>query len=62
MSLAFSRILRAAIAVAPPATGVLRLAYVPRPYGAVSVSPSSTAMSPTGSPSSSATICANVVS
>src|SRR5260370_23690764 len=30
---ALSRILRAATAVAAPAVGVLRLAYVPRPYG-----------------------------
>src|SRR5216683_3287211 len=42
---AFSRSCRATIAVAAPATGVLRDAYVPSPYGAVSVSPSSTATS-----------------
>jgi len=37
---AFSRIFRAASAPAAPAVGVDRLAYVPSPYGAVSVSPS----------------------
>ena len=49
---ALSRIFRAAIAPAAPAVGVDRLAYVPRPYGAVSVSPSSTWMSLAGMPSS----------
>jgi hypothetical protein len=39
-----------------------RDAYVPRPYGAVSVSPSSILMSATGKPSSSAMIWAKVVS
>ena len=42
---ALAWILRAAIAVAAPATGVEREAYVPRPYGAVSVSPYSILMS-----------------
>ena len=50
------------MAVAAPATGVEREAYVPSPYGAVSVSPYSILMSPTGNPSSSAMIWANVVS
>ena len=45
-----------------PATGVERLAYVPRPYGVLSVSPSCTSTSSGGIPSSSATIWANVVS
>ena len=49
-------------AVAAPATGVERLAYVPRPYGVLSVSPSCTSTSSGGMPSSSATIWANVVS
>jgi hypothetical protein len=62
MCRAFSLILRAAIAVAAPATGVERDAYVPSPYGAVSVSPSSILISATGKPSSSAMIWANVVS
>ncbi len=35
---------------------------MPRPYGVLSVSPSITVTSPTGMPSSSATIWANVVS
>ncbi len=59
---AFALIFRAAIAPAAPAVGVERLAYVPRPYGAVSVSPSSTSTSAAGMPSSSAMICAYVVS
>ena len=49
-------------AVAAPATGVERLAYVPRPYGVLSVSPSCTSTSSGGMPSSSATTCAIVVS
>ena len=59
---AFSRSVRATSAVAAPAVGVLREAYVPRPYGVLSVSPSWTRMSSGGMPSSCATICANVVS
>ncbi len=55
---ALSRTLRAAMAPAAPAVGVERLAYVPRPYGAVSVSPSSTSTCAAGIPSSSAMICA----
>ena len=53
---ALSRIFRAATAAAAPATGVERLAYVPSPYGAVSVSPSSTWMWAAGIPNSSARI------
>jgi len=45
-----------------PATGVDREAYVPKPYGVLSVSPSTTLMSVAGMPSSCATIWANVVS
>ena len=41
-SCAFSRSLRATTAVAAPAVGVERLAYVPSPYGVLSVSPSCT--------------------
>jgi hypothetical protein len=54
--------LRAITAVAAPATGVERLAYVPRPDGVLSVSPSCTSMSWYGMPSSLATIWAKVVS
>ena len=59
---ALSASLREIIAVAAPPVGVERDAYVPSPYGVLSVSPSTTLMSVTGMPSSSATICANVVS
>ena len=62
ISRALSRSLREMTAVAAPATGVERLAYVPRPYGVLSVSPSCTSTSSYGMPSSSATIWANVVS
>ena len=49
-------------AVAAPADGVEREAYVPSPYGVLSVSPSCTVMSSRGMPSSFATIWAKVVS
>ena len=62
MCFAFSLTLRAVSAVAAPDTGVERLPYVPRPNGVRSVSPCTTSMSSGGIPSSSATICANVVS
>jgi len=58
----FSTILRAATAQAPPPTGVVRLPYVPHPIGVIAVSPQTTWMSSMGTPNSSATICANVVS
>ncbi len=45
---ALSASLRETIAVAAPATGVERDAYVPRPYGVLSVSPSITLMSVDG--------------
>ena len=59
--LALAWIFRAAIAIAAPATGVDREPYVPRPYGAVLVSPSSTWITSDGKPSSVAMICAYVV-
>ncbi len=59
---AFSPTRRATIAVAAPDTGVEREAYVPSPYGVLSVSPCITLMSSGWMPSSSDTICANVVS
>src|SRR5258708_7454551 len=59
---ALSRTLRETTATAPPETGVERLPYVPSPYGDLSVSPWRTSTSSGGIPSSSATICANVVS
>ena len=55
---ALARILRDAIEAAAPDVGVEREPYVPRPYGAVSVSPYSILMSWTGKPSSSAMIWA----
>src|SRR5258705_10307732 len=55
---ALSRIFRDAIAVDAPDVGVDREPYVPRPYGAVSVSPYSILISATGKPSSSAMIWA----
>ena len=60
--IAFSRTRRATIAVAAPDVGVEREAYVPRPYGVLSVSPCMTLMSSGWMPSSLETICANVVS
>ena len=59
---AFSPTRRDTIAVAAPTVGVEREAYVPRPYGVLSVSPCCTLMSSGWMPSSSATIWANVVS
>ena len=61
-SFAFSLILRVATASAAPLTAVVRLPYVPHPIGVVSVSPWMTLTSLTATPSSSATICAKVVS
>ena len=60
--IAFSRMRRETIAVAAPDVGVEREAYVPSPYGVLSVSPCITLMSSGWIPSSLATICANVVS
>ncbi len=60
--IAFSRTRRATIAVAAPDVGVDRDAYVPSPYGVLSVSPCITLMSSGWIPSSPATIWANVVS
>ena len=61
-SFAFSLILRVATASAAPPTAVVRLPYVPHPIGVLSVSPWTILTSSTPTPSSSATICANVVS
>ena len=49
-------------ASAAPPTAVVRLPYVPHPIGVLSVSPCTTFTSFTSTPSSSATICAKVVS
>ena len=57
----FSFTFRAAPMTAPPPATTLRLPQVPQPYGVAWVSPCVNEMSPTSTPSSSATICAYVV-
>ena len=59
-ALSFTRC--AATFTALPHTAVVRLPYVPHPWGVASVSPATTSTFSTGMPNSSATICANVVS
>ena len=62
MASAFSRTFWVAMYTAVPPTEMPRLPKVPMPLGTTAVSPCSTATSSMGTPSSSETICAKVVS